>query len=484
MSSTNLSLRERSSSPVLNHRRLFYSLLLTSLLLLVVVLVTQTPNSNGSAALYKPNLGNTNSQHSPMGDMDRVDSALNSLARDRSTYPSTTLSSTALLTNYLPIVVLNSPPRIKDLITEVTVVLPQPLAAATGSFCTWGGCLLSPRLYHEPLADNRTLIGWTDSSGNGHVSIISGDTIERTFDFPAKSVRGLVAHDDGSFAVLLWNSDSKVIWLSKHSENGNEIWTTNLNGDGTFPEFWLGDGRLIYGSELYAAYFTVKSTSGHYGDQLTYVDDNGNIQEGGWGWGCSHSLAELVSYHPDLDQFVAFCASDCYSSQGILVNNNQVAYTSDGNCGGNVSAQLGQSALGEEAWKLVFNAMDRDCCEGHGIALATVDENHEGSFVWLTNTDGEYERDPAIARLGSGVLTERYLVGWTTVNDSVYWLGVIDGKGNFLVGPEEVTSAGTLWGNRDESFRTRADGSVSWIQGEPTSTELDLFRFDGSFYVP
>jgi hypothetical protein len=386
-------------------------------------------------------------------------------------------------TIYLPIV-LKPVPNLKDLITKVTVTLPQPLEGAAGSFCTWGGCSVSPRLYHEPLADDRTLVGWTDSSGNGHVSVISGDTIERTFDFSAKSIRGLVAHDDGTFAVLLWNSDSKVIWLSKRSENGNEIWTTNLNGDGTFPEFWLGDGRLTYGSGLYVAYFTVKSDSGHYGDQLTYIDDNGNTQEGGWGWGCSHSLAELVGYHTNLDQFVAVCSSDCYPGKGIFISNSYQVYEADGNCAGSVSAQLGQIAPGEGSWKLLFNALDRPCCGGHGIALATIDESYQSSFTWLTNTDGAHERDPAIARLGSDGQAERYLVGWTTTDDSVYWLGVIDGEGNFLAGLEEVTSVDVLWGNRDDSFRTRADGSISWVQGDPTSTELRLFRFDGSAYTP
>ena len=398
--------------------------------------------------------------------------------------PHSTAAAAALSpTTYLPMV-FKPPPDLKDLITKVTVTLPQPLEAAAGSFCTWGGCSVSPRLYHEPLMDDRTLVGWTDSSGNGHVSVISGDTIERTCGFPARSVRGLVAHDDSTFAILLWNSDSKVIWLSKRSQNGSEIWTTNLNGDGTFPEFWLGDGRLTYGSGLYVAYFTVKSTSGHYGDQLTYVDDNGNIQEGGWGWGCSHSLAELVGYHPSLDQFVAVCSSDCYPGKGIFINNNYQVYEADGNCAGSVSAQLGQIAPGEGSWKLLFNALDRPCCEGRGIALATIDENYQSNFTWLTNTDGADERDPTIARLGSDGPAERYLVGWTTTNDSVYWLGVIDSEGNFLAGPEEVTSAGALWGNRDDSFHTRADGSISWVQGDPTSTKLRLFRFDGSAYTP
>jgi hypothetical protein len=146
--------------------------------------------------------------------------------------------------------------------------------------------------------ETRDEIQWTDSSGNGHVSVISGNAIERTFGFPTKSVRGLAAHDDGAFAVLLWNSDSEVIWLSRCNGDGSEIWTTNLNRDGTVPDLWLGDSRVTYGDGLYVAYFTVRSTSGHYGDQHTYVDDSGNIQEGGWGGGCSHSLAELVGYHP------------------------------------------------------------------------------------------------------------------------------------------------------------------------------------------
>ncbi|MBL7064993.1 MAG: hypothetical protein ISS49_12420 [Anaerolineae bacterium] len=63
-------------------------------------------------------------------------------------------------------------------------------------------------------------------------------------------------------------------------------------------------------------------------------------------------------------------------------------------------------------------------------------------------------------------------------------INVIDGEGNFLAGPEEVTSVSVLWGNRDDSFRVRADESISWVQGDPTSTALRLFRFDGSAYIP
>jgi len=223
---------------------------------------------------------------------------------------------------------------------------------------------------------------------------------------------------------------------------------------------------------------------GHEGDQLTYVSDNGTVQSGGWEWGCSHSMAELISYHPALAEFAPICSSDCYHSKGILTNDSQVVYPSDGNCGGLVSAQLGQAALDGASWKVVFSALNRPGFVGQGIGLATVNGSFQSSYVWLTNTDGSYERDPVIARLGSDLQSNRYLVGWTTTNDGRYWLAVIDGSGGLVAGPEEASSAGVKWGNRDDSMRTRAGGSVSWVQGNPSSTTLRWFQFDGSPYLP
>jgi hypothetical protein len=244
----------------------------------------------------------------------------------------------------------------------------------------------------------------------------------------------------------------------------------------------LGDGRLAYGDGLYAAYYTVKSRSGHYGDQFVYVNDNGVLQPGGWDWGCSHSLAELVSYHPDLDKFIAVCSSDCYPVKGILINSsagNRV-YEAAGSCTGLVSAQLGQAALHQGGWKLLFNAVDEPCCDGRGIGLATIGQNYQSSLTWLTQTNGATERDPVMARLGTGLQSDRYLVGWTTTDDKRYWLAIIDGAGTFIIGPGDVTPDGVRWGNRDDSFRTQPDGSVSWVRGDPKSRELYLFFFKES----
>jgi len=393
---------------------------------------------------------------------------------------------------YFP-VVIRPPLDIKSLITKTTITLPHLLAAPSSSFCTWGWCALGPRLYHEPLPDDRTLLGWSDIdlndlSSDGHVSVISGETILQTFDFQGLSVRGLTAHQDGSFAVLLWNEEADIIYLSKRDLNGVEIWSTNLNTDIAIADFWPGGGRLAYGNGLYGAYFTVYGVSGnytgHHGDQLTYVNDNGVKQSGGWKWGCSHSMAELISYHPGLDQFVPVCSSDC-NKIGILTNRTEIVYKGDGDCAGLVSTQLGQVALGIDSWKLVFNAMGRPCCDGKGVALATIDSSFQNSYVWLTDTDGLDEADPSIAQLGTDLSLDRYLVGWRTINDDVYYLGVVDGDGNFVVSPQEASTAGVMWGIRDDSFRTRFDGSVSWVEGYHVTNvtdEIHLYRFDASIF--
>ncbi len=389
---------------------------------------------------------------------------------------------------YLPLI-MGQAATLESRVTQKTVNLPHPLEGPVNSWCTWGWCTISPRLYQEPLSDGRTLIGWTDASGDGHVSILGMEgSLIQTFDFAGRTVHGLVAHPDGKFAVLLWNKGTSTMWLSNRNADGSLVWETNITDPLTVFDPGIGDGRLTYGNGTYAAYFAVYGVSGwvkgHNGDQLTYVDSNGASKAGGWEWGCSHSMAELVSFHPVLGKFMPVCSSDCYASKAILINDSTVVYPCDGNCGGLVSAQLGEVAFGADAWKLVFNGLDRPGYAARGIGLATINSSFQSSIIWLTNTTGSYERDPVIARLGSSLATDRYLVGWKTTNDNAYWLGVINGSGMFLTGPENISSTGFAWGNRDDSFRTRADGNVSWVQGNASSTALNFYIFDAVNIVP
>lgn len=388
--------------------------------------------------------------------------------------------------HYLPLIA--KPFRLSDLISVRTISLPIPLEGTAHSWCTNTGCNIGPRLYHAPLPNDSDLIGWSDGQGTGYITQVVGQNVQH-WPFPGRSIRGLVAHADYTFAVLLWDEAADTIYLSKRHADGSEIWTTSLNSDIAAADFWLGDGRLDYGGGLYAAYFTVKGNAGgfngHHGDQLSYVNDFGVIQNDGWNWGCSHSMAQLVSYHPQLDQFAAICSSDCFPDKSIhWVNASHQIFQTAGNCGGLVSAQLGQMAVAEQSWKLVFNAINEPCCASQGVAFATLTAEHESSYVWLTNSNGAYERDPVLARLGNDLSHGRYLTGWMTSNDNGYWLGIINDAGDFLMGPENVAATAVFWGNRDNSLQTRANGDVSWVAGHPNSNQIQLFRFDAQSLMP
>jgi hypothetical protein len=368
---------------------------------------------------------------------------------------------------------------IESRITTTTLTLPQALEADASSWCTWGMCSIGPRLYLAPRSDGTFLVGWTDNSGNGHVSFVSGSSISATHDFSGNRIRGLVAHDDGTYAVLL--KVGATLYLSTRAANGSETWTTNLNSTIADDSSPLGDHRLAYGAGYYCAYWAVHGISGgyagHEGDQLTCTDDSGVIQGGGWNWGCSHSMAELVGYHANDNAFNAFCSTDCYPSPpGLKMDHGTAIYDGDGNCLGSGSVQLGQMAAAETGWKVVFNAQDTVNSVAYGVGLATAGGGLTPSVVWLTNTDGAYERDPVMARIGSGT-PARFLVGWITTNDGAFHLGVIDGAGTFLEGPEQLSPTGPGWGNRDDSFRRAPGGAVAWVEGASNSTTLNLYYY-------
>ena len=364
--------------------------------------------------------------------------------------------------------------------TQTSLTLPHPLQGRVSSWCTWTWCSITPRLYHEPTPDGGALLGWTDSSGNGHVSVISpaGD-LGQTFNYPARSLRGLVAHADGKFAVMLYEPASTIMWLAKYNADGSPIWSTNIKGPLTRFDGGVGDSRLAYGNGVYAAYFAVYGVSGwvegHNGDQLTYIDDDGTVEDGGWAWGCSHSMAELIDYHPGLAKFMPLCSSDCYASKGLLINDKKQVYACDGNCGGKVSAQLGQAAQTPDGWKVVFSALGTADVTGKGIGLATINADFTSSYIWLTNTDGATEREPVIARLGTSLDSDRFVVGWKTTDDGVYHLEVITSDGSVVMPLEDVSTTGIQWGDRDDSLRTRPDGKVSWVEGSAGSTTLNYY---------
>jgi hypothetical protein len=374
---------------------------------------------------------------------------------------------------------------LKERITTTTYTLPAALEPAVSSFHLWTKLTLGPRLYHEPMADGRTMVGWTDAAMNGHVSIL-GPTVQ-TFDFPAEPVRGLVAHADGSFAVLLWNRggtgwEDDFMRLSKRNANGTQAWTITLSTTEYVPnpaEFNIGDSRLAHAAGVYGAYFSVHSTAGHEGDRYQRVSDTGALLSGGWGWGLSHSMSGVIAAHPENGALHTAGSSDCYPSKALLFDKSATLFAADADCAGKVSVQLGQmAAAAGSQWLIAMDAIDRVGYPARGVGVARIRPGGSARLVWLTNTTGDDERDPVIARIGTSVGSNRFLVGWRLLSDGSYRVAVVDSTVAVLSGPE-VLSAVT-WGARDDSYRTRPDGSISWVQGDAGSRTLRLHRYSES----
>ncbi|HJU37957.1 MAG TPA: hypothetical protein VJ724_00180, partial [Tahibacter sp.] len=342
---------------------------------------------------------------------------------------------------------------------------------------------LGPRLYLAPRADGRHWLGWTDRAGNAHVSLVGSTGVDATFEYASEEVRGLVAHDDGGFAVLLRTPASGAMRLTRRTAANAPVFSTTIPNSTAIAQMNTGDGRLAFGNNRYAAYFAVHGTAGgfagHEGDQLAYLDASGNLA-GGWEWGCSHQMAGLVGFHPGLNWMTTMCVSDCYSKKGILVNNARSLFTADASCDGTVWAQFGQLAPGAATWKLAFAAQDRATVDAKGIGLLTFDNAGTTPVLkWLTDTDGSTERDPVIARIGSGT-PERFLVGWRQTGPARYRLGVIDGGGTFVVASEEVQALGVAWNARDDSLRATPSGDVAWVGGAAGATTVKLYTYSES----
>jgi hypothetical protein len=347
-------------------------------------------------------------------------------------------------------------------------------------------------VFTVPLADCGTLIGFTTGGGGDAdaraARLDAGDNLVETFDLGAGlECRGLAAEPDGHFAALLWSAADEKIYVKRYDKTGKEDFSTELtNADNHPTDFGIGESRLEFGGGKYGAYYHVHSDSGHEGDTLKYVSAEGGAEETKWGWGCSHSMSNLLTFSPSAGTFLPTCVTDCYpgtDGSDFATSSIGGVYTDDRNkvidvaagCNGSVAGELGGAAVASTGWKIVFNAhqakaeLGQDSYDeasmNQDIAFAAIGADHKpaGDIVWLTSTTGVNEQDSALARwqpAGDG--DEQYLVGWLEPGASAkYQLARLDAEGAVLEGPVDVASK-AKWGQRDDPFRAHVNGDVVW----------------------
>jgi len=413
--------------------------------------------------------------------------------------------------------------------------LEQNMSNSYGN-CRPKGCgVLSPRLYNSPVPGGDLLVGWTDSNYTGHVSYLTKDSkkgyvLKKTVTIPGRRVRGMVALNDTSFGVLGWvparyYNESKM-FISKWSPMKNDgmptmIYETELVC-GNYPnEFGIGDSRMeLDANGDFYAYFHVHSDSGHEGDAYFRVNAETGVSKVIWGWGCSHSMSNLLSYHPILNTTLSVCVTDCYpGTKGDFANNSIGGlYTEDrnllhvisGGCNGCIAGEVGMVApIYEGGWALIFSSHSVDLGKGQaacrsdytqdiGLAIVDTQKKLQENVVWLTLTP-ENEKDPAIARYGAfcgngtceevGQKEQLFLVGWKIGTSGR--IAVMDKTGWLKAGPFDVSHVqidgkvvSVSWGGRDDTWRTLDDGSVAWVEAPDTPKNLLRLYVMETGYVP
>ncbi|MCP4867168.1 MAG: hypothetical protein GY898_00435 [Proteobacteria bacterium] len=284
--------------------------------------------------------------------------------------------------------------------------------------------------------------------------------------------------------------------MARYDVYGAEMWTTNLDSGTAVPEYTvdsespvLGDARFEYGDGRYVAYYTVRNGGGHYGDQMSYVDDDGNILSDGFDFGCAHSMAQDVAWHPVEDRFVPVCSSDDLPTPGILAwaDAGRLLHDACGSGVGLVSTQLGQVVPTKGSSFLVaYNAeidsSGNNNCFGHGLTVGEIDlDGYPTGVKAAVNpwANGTTQRDAVIARVGPDDGPEWYLTGFRNIHGN-YKMFIIDRSVNVLYGPQIVNFGpnGAFWSRRGDDLLRHPDGLVSWVHIPGGSNQLFLFWFD------
>jgi hypothetical protein len=308
-----------------------------------------------------------------------------------------------------------------------------------------------------------SVVAWPGQDGKIHVTPLDAQDQRAGDDIwvDGSQVFGVAA--TGSDVALLVSRPPDYMTFVRVDMKGAELAKADLVGGGDHAEIgveWFGEfaqtGRLVAQKDgTYAAYHALhrrwQDGIGHQGDTLRLLDAAGNAQ-GGWGWGCSHSLDQRIVSGPS--GLVPICISDCYPGKGIYFNHQTAQITADpnANCAGGYSTKLGGLVGTDAGFFLVYQ-------DAQGGA-------HLGAFA----TSGQPTSDRALAVDGTSRLA-RYGSGMLLGSSSGVGAALqeLDAAGN------DVGAAATIAAPLpDQDFESRTDGEVAWAA--VTGSELSVVR--------
>lgn len=203
---------------------------------------------------------------------------------------------------------------------------------------------------------------------------------------------GLIAHNDG-FALLVNEemptgtsnapaSGTPVPVLYRYTD-GKQSWKTWLGGPGVHESEGLAaspdmNGDLAYSEEAgyYGAYFVVTDysgdASGHYGDSIEYVANNGTLLDipgASSVWGCSHNTG-IAFEAADEAPFASICAEDQgaiwlntktqgMDNTGVKISNENTTNGASGEPMGGMSGSYSALARFADSSRYIFSWVSR-----------------------------------------------------------------------------------------------------------------------------
>jgi hypothetical protein len=327
-------------------------------------------------------------------------------------------------------------------------------------------------------ADSSNCTGYVAEWGTG-----SHPTLRMIAKVPHRQISDILVREDG-FVLLSgngfvsWTDDNPLAgdiggFMTRFDAAGRQSFEVKVAGRSGREFQKIGDrefegGRLAWSGKTLAAYFVVLNLFAdgvtHQGDVLTFVDDTGKLQPGGWNWGVSHSFGPRVAF--DGQRFITATVGDA-SPRGLVVNvhgdaraaKRRAFFPATGKLGDNtVPVVMGDLVATKKGSAVAFvDNDDRPVWRLHDIGLVVVTPDGTPSQKrWVTATDDVDECHVRMAAYG-----DRLFMVYATkdVARDDDWLGaVIDWEGRVVAGPEPVPA--NLDTGRLVSY---PNGDVAWL---------------------
>jgi hypothetical protein len=412
--------------------------------------------------------------------------------------PTPTLPATATLTELPPTPTPTATPcpGLADRVTITTVSLGAPIRANDEYF----------PLPVAPRPDGGALVAWREQAAL-RIRVGTFDDQDRLvgtpLSFAGEEVHALVAHPDGGAMAVVENDPDiysakycrgsatpdkpycAKLDLWRFDSDGRTLWRTtatgkkNVDSDGALFIWWYQHtARLAWTGSEYGLYFRSASSSPrpgvpgeidiHAGDTFRFLDGAGNLLDGAWGWGCSHSWAVRLVFN---GHFGAACHGDAYPNAfhvNVLDRQRRLGEANLHEGLDPTKRALGGLVPTPDGFWLLHMAQGTQAMELH---LAFVDNagrlTRDQVLPEATALETAYPFRPYLAEYGA----DQMLAGW--FGNGTLHLAVLDrGTGDLVMGPVGVTAKIDQW-NEMVPF---PNGDVGWAWSAGGTDRLDMVR--------